>query len=123
MQLSRIRFPTDLSRKLIYLKSKTGLSANILCRYGFCLSLSEPGVPDQNKFAGEQELEITIPILTGQFHSLFIALLKQRMWNEDHSEKSIEDQFKAHMFRGVFLLSQRVKEFEDIDRLVQEFRI
>jgi DNA sulfur modification protein DndE len=122
MQLNRIRVSGEVSNRLKYLSGKTGLTPNLLCRYGFCLSLREPGIPNINDYKDISDREFNRYTLTGQWDNLFIALLKERNFNDGLSENELVPQFKAHINRGVLLLGQRVKTIEDINRLVQEMR-
>lgn len=122
MQLTRIRVSEEIDNRLRFLKAKTGLTPNLLCRFGFCLSLREPGVPKLADYGENFTREFNRYTLTGQWDSLFVALLKERCHNDGLSEDDLEDQFRAHINRGVMLLGQRVKSIEDINRLVQELR-
>ena len=45
LSIQRIPFTVDADSQLRMLKARTGLTPNILCRLGFCLSLEEPGIP------------------------------------------------------------------------------
>ena len=45
LTLQRIPFTEEADSRLRLLKSRTGITPNILCRIGFCLSLEEPGIP------------------------------------------------------------------------------
>ena len=45
MKLTRLRVGEEASQRLSLLKGRTGLTPNILCRIGFCLSLNDPTVP------------------------------------------------------------------------------
>jgi DNA sulfur modification protein DndE len=123
MQLTRIRVSEKVDQRLRFLKSRTGLTPNLLCRFGFCLSLREPGIPMIDDYKENPSREFNRYTLTGQWDSLFIALLKERCHRDDLSEDELEDQFRAHLNRGVLLLGQRVKSLEDINRLVQELKI
>ena len=120
MQLTRIRVAEAADKRLRYLKAKTGLTPNLLCRFGFCLSIREPGIPNLDDYQESSSREFNRYTLTGPWDSLFIALLKERCHNDGLSDENLEDQFKAHINRGVLLLGQRVKSLEDINRLVQE---
>ena len=77
MDLNKIKISQDATQKLRLLKGRTGLTPNILCRIGFCLSLNEPGVPDLKKLA-DDGMEFNRYTLTGQYDVLFISLLKER---------------------------------------------
>lgn len=123
LNLNRIRVCEAVDQRLRYLKARTGLTPNILCRFGFCLSLNEPGIPDPKNYKENSNREFNRYTLTGQWDSLFIALLKERCMEDGIPENEFEEQFRAHLNRGVLLLGQRVKNVEDINRLVQNFRI
>lgn len=46
MKLTRLQVCLEVDQRLIHLKARTGLTPNLLCRIGFCLSLNDPSVPD-----------------------------------------------------------------------------
>lgn len=54
MKLSKIRLTKDASNRLRFLAGRTGLTPNLLCRIGFCLSLEEPKSPNPSEFAEEE---------------------------------------------------------------------
>ena len=121
MPFSRLYVNADVDNKLRVLKMRTGLTPNLLCRMGFCLSLSEPGVPDVQLYSDTQAREFNRYTLTGQYDLFFFSLLRERLLEDglDH-EELLEPQFKAHLSRGVGLLYQRVKSLEDIASLTVE---
>ena len=121
MPFSRLYINEDVDNKLRVLKMRTGLTPNLLCRMGFCLSLSEPGIPDIALYSDNQAREFNRYTLTGQYDMLFFSLLRERL-TEDclDPETKLESQFKAHLSRGVGLLYQRVKNVEDMASLVAE---
>jgi len=118
MKLNRLRVCEEASNQLSSLKAKTGLTPNILCRIGFCLSLREPVPPNPEDYTPESEREIDRHTLTGEWDSLFVAMLKERCHQDGIGEDALVSQFKAHMDRGVLLLFKRVKKFEDIVTLL-----
>lgn len=121
MQLNKIKVSEDVDQKLKQLKSKTGLTPNLLCRIGFCLSLREPDVPDPSAYDEKSNREFNRYTLTGSWDSLFIALLTQRCMRDDlRIPEDLEEQFRGHLNRGVLLLFQRVKHLDDLCRLVEE---
>ena len=121
MPFSRLYVSEDIDNKLRVLKMRTGLTPNLICRMGFCLSLSEPGIPDVQLYSDTQAREFNRYTLTGQYDLFFFTLLRERL-SEDglDTEASLEPQFKAHLSRGVGLLYQRVKCLEDIAFLTTE---
>ena len=119
MPFSRLYVSEDIDNKLRVLKMRTGLTPNLICRMGFCLSLSEPGIPDVQLYSDTQAREFNRYTLTGQYDLFFFALLRERL-SEDglDTEAFLEPQFKAHLSRGVGLLYQRVKSLEDVPVLL-----
>lgn len=80
MRVNKIRLSRDASERLKHLKARTGLTPNILSRFGFCLSLSDPAIPNPEQFA-EEDREFNRYTLLGEWDGLFVALLKQRLSN------------------------------------------
>jgi DNA sulfur modification protein DndE len=111
MKLTRLRFCDEADQRLRQLKGRTTLTANLLCRIGFCLSLDDPTIPDPAKYPENSSREIDRPTLTGQYDGLFLALLRERCAKDgiDTDGSVFEEQFRAHMNRGVMMLYQRVK--------------
>jgi DNA sulfur modification protein DndE len=117
--INRIYVSEETDQRLRMLKARTGLAPNILCRIGFCLSLSEPGVPDVTLFGQTQAREFNRFTLTGQWDALFFALLRERLAADGLECERQEEQFRAHISRGALLLAQRLKSLSDLPRLVQ----
>jgi DNA sulfur modification protein DndE len=121
MQLNRIRVSEEVDQRLRSLKSKTGLTPNLLCRIGFCLSLREPTIPYAKDYDEGSAREFNRYTLTGQWDALFIALLTERCYQDGLSlPESLDDQFMAHLNRGILLLFQRMKHLSDLSRLIEE---
>lgn len=121
MPLNRIYVSEEIDLRLRNLKARTGLTPNLLCRLGFCLSLAEPGVPDPQLYADGQAREFNRYTLTGQWDLFFFSLLRERLLQDDlDPEMELEPQFKAHISRGVLLLYQRLKNLEDLSDMVAE---
>lgn len=121
MTLSRIYVSEDVDVRLRNLKARTGLTPNLLCRIGFCLSLAEPGIPDESLYSDGHAREFNRFTLTGQWDVLFFSLLRERAVQDGlDPEAKLESRFKAHLSRGVGLLSQRVKSLGDIGDLLPE---
>jgi len=118
MKLNKVKLDGELTTKVRLLKSRTGLTPNILCRIGFCLSLKEPGIPDTERYL-EDGMEFNRYTLTGEWDSLFIALLKERCLQDDIDIKTeLQDQFIAHLNRGISLVYNRVKNLKDLSDLI-----
>jgi DNA sulfur modification protein DndE len=117
MKLTKLRLTKDASNRLRFVAGKTGLTPNILCRIGFCLSLRDPLAPNQSEYSDEDR-EFNRYTLLGEFDELFIALMRQRSTIDGLNSSNLPDYFRAHMNRGVMLLHQRVKSLSDIASLI-----
>lgn len=120
MDLNRLRISEKVSHRLSILKGRTGLTPNILCRIGFCLSLNDPTVPDPEDYPNDTEKEINRHTLTGQWDRLFVALIKERC-NQDNlplDDESLADYFRAHVNRGVLLLYKRIRSLNELAQLM-----
>ena len=116
MQLNKIKLTTDSSDRLKQLKARTGLTPNILCRIGFCLSLRDNSIPKPEKYP-EEDREFNRYTLLGEWDDLYVALLKQ--WCEENSayEHELEAYFRSHVNRGVEYVSKSAKSVSDLARL------
>jgi len=121
MPFNRIYVNEQVDQRLRTLRARTGLTPNLLCRLGFCLSLAESGVPDPQLYSTGQAREFNRYTLTGPWDTLFFALLRERLAADElDPEKDLEVQFKAHLSRGVLLLYQRLRNLEDLAMLIEE---
>ena len=118
LKLQRIAFSEDADTRLRMMKSRTGITPNLLGRIGFCLSLEEPGIPIvRDNFKPGRE--INRYTLLGKFDSLMVALLNARMVVDGIDLSMLDEMFTAHMNRGVELLTSRVKTLGDFQDLVR----
>ena len=117
MILNRIRLSKEATNRLRWLAGKTGLTPNLLCRIGFCLSLGEPMMPKPEIYP-EEDREFNRYTLLGQDDSFFFALLRQRCSRDRIEEEKIPDLFRAHLNRGIILLQKRIRSLNDIALLV-----
>jgi DNA sulfur modification protein DndE len=102
------------------LKGRVGLTPNILCRIGFCLSLRDPIIPKPENY-DEDGQEINRYTLTGEWDKFFIALLKERLLTDGMDlKKDLFPQLRAHINRGAISLFDRVKTIEDFRDLIPE---
>jgi DNA sulfur modification protein DndE len=122
MKLTRLRVCQEVDQRLSQLKARTGLTPNLLCRLGFCLSLNDPTVPNPDSYPPDSNREINRYTLTGEWDDYFVALLRERCIHDNLDlDTDLEDQFRAHVNRGVLTLYLRVKHLGDLDQLVQDF--
>jgi DNA sulfur modification protein DndE len=113
MSFNRIRISKIATVRLSMLKGRTGLTPNILCRIGLCLSLGDPSIPDPQRF-DENAQEFNRYTLTGEWDGFFIALLKERLLRDGLDlDKDLLPQFRAHLNRGAIALFDKVKDLGD----------
>ncbi len=120
MKLNRLRISEEVSDRLSQLKGRTGLTPNILCRIGFCLSLNDSTAPNPDDYPSDTEKEIDRHTLTGQWDRLFVALIKERCHQDGLSlnNETLVEQFRAHVNRGVLLLYKRIRSLDDLAQLM-----
>lgn len=118
LRLKRLTFSKEADNWLRVLKSRTGITPNLLCRIGFCLSLEEMGVPDPAKYPEDSDREINRYTLLGEYETVFLALLRQRVLRDGRDPASLDDDFRGHMNRGVIILAGRLKGLDDLHGLV-----
>ncbi|MGA3110459.1 MAG: DNA sulfur modification protein DndE [Candidatus Bathyarchaeia archaeon] len=122
MSFSRIKLSKSATQRLSMLKGRTGITPNILCRIGFCLSLRDPIVPKPENY-DEEGQEINRYTLTGEWDKFFIALMKERLLKDGLDINSdLFPQLRAHMNRGAINLYDRVKMLEDFQDLLPKER-
>ena len=121
----------ELFKKLdqIRRENELALDRNIICRLGFMKSLDEPGEPaweefkDSFSFEGKADsFPIKKDVLTGKYHDIFLALLKQRILDDtgtSGTDELLEQKFKSHIARGVIrLIPARTKVMSGLLRLL-----
>ena len=121
MKANRIKISNEATNKLRYLKSRTGLTPNILLRVGFCMSLNEKSVLKPTRYR-EDGMELNRYTLTGEYDVGYITLLKE--WlnynNKKVDNENMKQYFKAHLNRGAEILSSRVKSLIDLVLIAKE---
>ena len=95
----------------------TGVTPNLLCRLGFCLSLAEAGYPKTDSSADSDRV-IKYQTLVGEYAPVFVSLLRLRHPEQTDDVSALAALFGEHMHRGILLLANRVKTPGDILALV-----
>ena len=123
--ISRIRLSQKAKDQLSTLKRRTGLSQwNILCRWAFCLSLSEASKPQEIEIKMDSNVEMAWDTFTGSdYEDLYLGLLKARCVRDeiDIDQTTLNRQFALHLHRGIgYLVSQKnIKSIQDLLSLVE----
>ena len=81
--------------------------------------LAEPTIPNPEQYPENSSREIERGTLTGRYDALFVALLRQRCLSDGIATDGdiFEEQFRAHMNRGVLLMYHQVKSLSDLCKL------
>jgi DNA sulfur modification protein DndE len=118
LRLNKLYVSQQVTDRLKVLQSRTGLTPNILCRIGFSLSLKEGHAPNPEDY-DQNGKEFNRFTLTGEYDSLFVALLKQRLptWTLNPTN-NLEELFRANINRGVLILDKKCKCLADLPRLI-----
>ena len=116
LKLQRIRFSVEADNRLRMLKARTGLTPNILCRLGVCLSMAEPGDPVSDSSEMSQR-EINRYTLLGEHDKLFVLLFFQRHPEAVNDVENAELLFVRHVHRGVTMLANRLKSVGSLAEL------
>ena len=117
MKIQRVRFSREADNRLRMLKARTGLTRNLICRLGLCVSIDEPGEPRSDS-SDPSKFEIDRYTLLGEFDQLFVALLETRHPEADKDPGEIGRLFVEHLHRGIALLANRLKAPASIAELV-----
>ncbi len=119
LTLRRVLFTSEADVTLKMLKARTGITPNVLCRLGFCLSLDEPGRPHRGSGGGATSArEINRYTLLGEYDVAFVALLRTRCDEDAVPDGELDDEFVAHLYRGIQLLAGRMRSLQDLDVLL-----
>ena len=121
MQFSRYKFSSRTQSLYSTLKNRTGLTANILARYAFCLSLKDQSIPNPDEF-DENGSEILPSVLFGEHENIYMALMLDRLKKDNlDPELYFNKMTRSHLNRGAAILFPRIQELTDfIDIIKQE---
>jgi len=120
LTLKRIVFASESDTILRMMKARTGITPNVLCRIGLCLSLDEQGRPARVDRKGEHVREINRYTLMGEHDTTLVALLRTRALQDGLKPgAALDEDFLAHLNRGIALLAGRVKTLSDLGALLE----
>ncbi len=112
MTIETVRISEKGKVQLSLLKRKTGISNwNVLCRWAFCFSLSDPSNPPKENVQLDSSIEMTWKVFGGTYAEVYFALLTQRCQQDglELSPKILNEQFKLHLHRGIAYLASNSK--------------
>ena len=104
------------------LKSRTGLTPNILGRFAICISLNDPSPPNPDEF-DEKGSEIHPAVMFGDHEELYRALLLQRLARDGQDpDKCMNRAVRAHFNRGTIALFARLHDLTDLYGVIMQER-
>jgi len=122
MEFGRIHTSQRTRGILSSLKNKTGITPNILSRFGICLSLKDPSMPNPDEF-DELGTEFLPSVLFGDYEKLFYALMVNRLHKDKlDPERDLNKMMRAHLNRGVYSLISRIHHLSDIHEMIRAER-
>ena len=122
----RIHLSEKAKQQLIQLRRRTGIDRwNVLCRWAFCLSLSEDSKPQDIDIKTDSNIEMTWRTFAGAgYENLYYALLKNRCFRDGLTidETTLTKYLRLHIHRGIGYLagSNKIRRLEDFQNLLKD---
>ncbi|MBD2261070.1 DNA sulfur modification protein DndE [Pseudanabaena sp. FACHB-2040] len=106
--VDRVRISQAGKDQLLKLRRVTGITQwNILCRWAFCRSLSEPTPPSPIMIPADSNVEMTWQVFGGIIADQLLVALKQRCRDDnlETDKDTLAFQFRLHLHRGLGYLA------------------
>jgi DNA sulfur modification protein DndE len=119
--IERFKLSQTAKDNLVKLKRYTKIEQwNILCRWGFCRSLSEPSSPSPVPLPADSNVELSWKVFGGEMADIFLIALKQRCYQDGlgTDKETLTQQFRLHLHRGIAYLAGDPK-LKKIDNLIE----
>lgn len=111
MTVDTVRLNESTKKGLSTLKRRTGIDNwNILCRWAFCLSLTESNRPREVFNSSGDGVEMSWKVFAGEYTTIYSALLHDRCLIEHgaHNTQDLNTCLREHITRGVgYLLGKK----------------
>ena len=102
------------------LKHKTGLGINVLARYGLCVSLKDPSIPNPDEF-DDKGMELLPSVLFGEHENVYMALMLDRLHKDKlDPELYLHKMTRAHLNRGAAALYPRIHDLTDFYDIIEQ---
>jgi DNA sulfur modification protein DndE len=108
MPLDHIKVSEKAKDQLVKLKRATGIQHwNVVCRWAFCTSLTEPTIPSPMKIPADSSVEMTWKVFGGAYEEIYLALLRERCMHDGlgTTDEVLSTQFRLHLHRGIGYLA------------------
>src|SRR5579883_907016 len=123
--METIRLSQQAKEQLSRLKKFTKIQYwNVLCRWGFCVSLREKSPPPPARIPADSSVEMTWKVFAGPYQDVYLGLLKARCERDGlgTSQDALDSQFRLHLHRGIAYLAgdRRLRDIEALLRMAHE---
>lgn len=124
MHYTKLKISTDATSKLRSVRTRVGLTPNLLCRYALMSSL-EMGPLRGSPVPDQEGQEFNAYTLTGEYTGIYLSLLKfveEQGRNSDSplSDDTLMECLRSHLHRGAGNLFARVRSIGDLIALTHE---
>ena len=125
MPIEHIRLSEQARDQLLKLKRATGIKNwNVLCRWGFCVSLAESTQPTTVRIPADSTVEMTWKVFGGDYADLYHALLEARCRRDSLpcTDETLALHFRLHLHRGISYLAadKRIRTIAGLLRRVPD---
>lgn len=123
MAVEHIRLSQQAKVQLVKLKRLSGIEHwNVLCRWAFCVSLTEQSMPPASKIPADSNVEMSWKVFGGRYADIYMALLKERCVRDGlgTDPETLAQQFRMHLHRGISYLAgnKNLRSINDLVSLV-----
>ena len=122
--IDTVRISEKAKLQLITLKRNTGIENwNVLCRWGFCLSMREPTRPPAEGQHALSSVEMHWKTFAGSEEDAYRAILMARMVKDfgSFSAATVTTQFRLHLHRGIsHLLAQKIRSINELVEMIRK---
>jgi DNA sulfur modification protein DndE len=120
--LLHIRLSKQARDQLITLKRYTSVSTlNIICRWAYVVSLSDPTPPRPARQGMEGGFDISWGVFAGEHETAILKTALLRMQNDKRGNENVDcsDFFRSHIQRGLTYLAsdKRIRSITDLASL------
>jgi len=120
LQFNRYKFSYRSQNLFSQLKHRTGLGINVLARYGLCLSLKDPSIPNPDEY-DENGMELLPSVLFGEHENIYMALMLDRLHRDKlDPELYLHKMTRAHLNRGATALFPRIHDLTDFNDIIEQ---
>jgi DNA sulfur modification protein DndE len=108
VSIEHVRLSEQARDQLVKLKRYTGIAHwNVLCRWGFAVSLAEPSVPAPTRIPADSSVEMSWRTFGGPYADVYMALLRERCLQDglEMTDETFTTQFRLHLHRGIGYLA------------------